>query len=355
MAGLPSLRVLAVAALAPHVSARAQTRPRDDASFAAMRRLRAKLTEVNSLAAELQQTGALTSDAVTMIDSAFATLEREFGGLEEGDARELLFMSQVMRGTLYQQARGLSDEEVEHLPGAYTFSSPRLWDAYYRNTSAEAVYDWYGSWSSGIEGAEFKSADGLVWMADTLGGVLRPYLSNRSLVLMLGSGKSDLSEKMYEEGFVNIVNVDISRAVLDQQKSRVESAMPSMRWVHGNVSALSFAKEMFDIIVDKGTLDAMESNRPLLRTAVQEAWRVLKPRGLLMSISPSKPELRVDSHLRRFAEWEKCHSHPMKLTENQDGQPVIYMHVCCRPPHSHWQKLLGGLSWAAGFSSSSEL
>merc|ERR1719181_2338908 len=112
-------------------------------------------------------------------------------------------MAAIIRGTLTQKTKGLSDDEVE-ADGSYTYANPRYWDDYYNRTTEEERFDWYGSWDTQID-AELPSGK-----VTQLGQLLRPYLAAESKILMLGCGNSDMSEKMYRDGLENIMNVDIS-------------------------------------------------------------------------------------------------------------------------------------------------
>merc|ERR1712232_421000 len=102
---------------------------------------------------------------------------------------------------------------------------------------------------------------------------------------MLGCGNSDMSEKMYQDGYESIVNVDISEKLLENLRTRLAAKMPRMRWQYANASALAFDSKSFDVTIDKGTFDAIEQNRGLLGQAAKEAHRVLKPGGYFLSVT----------------------------------------------------------------------
>lgn len=46
-------------------------------------------------------------------------------------------------------------------------------------------------------------------------------------ILMVGCGNSQLSQQMFEAGYKNICNIDISPTVIDQMKK----LSPSMEWL----------------------------------------------------------------------------------------------------------------------------
>ncbi|WVQ81672.1 hypothetical protein IAT38_003797 [Cryptococcus sp. DSM 104549] len=109
-------------------------------------------------------------------------------------------------------------------------------------------------------------------------------------ILMLGCGNSALGEVMYDAGWTNIVNLDYSKTVIEQMKERHAEKRPLMTWQEMDVLNLEFAEDEFDLVVDKGTMDAMlttkgdpwNPNEKDVQTCTQEvseAIRVLRKRS----------------------------------------------------------------------------
>ena len=69
-------------------------------------------------------------------------------------------------------------------------------------------------------------------------------------VLMAGCGNSRLSEDMFEDGFANISNVDISRVVIDQMGDKYKDK-PALTFQQMNVCSLEFPDESFDAVTAK--------------------------------------------------------------------------------------------------------
>jgi cell division GTPase FtsZ len=77
------------------------------------------------------------------------------------------------------------------------YGDPKYWDETYKNSRGDALYDWLESY-------------------ETLQGVLSLYLKNQNMrILVLGCGNAGFSEDLYDHGFKNQVNVDISSVVID--------------------------------------------------------------------------------------------------------------------------------------------
>jgi 2-polyprenyl-3-methyl-5-hydroxy-6-metoxy-1,4-benzoquinol methylase len=48
---------------------------------------------------------------------------------------------------------------------------------------------------------------------------------------MLGCGNSKLSEQMYDAGYCDIVNIDISESVVEQMKASTDAKNKNMKWL----------------------------------------------------------------------------------------------------------------------------
>lgn len=87
-------------------------------------------------------------------------------------------------------------------------------------------------------------------------------LKKTDSILMLGCGNSKLSEQMYEDGYTNILNVDISPTVIEQMRKISEEKGHNMKWeVMDATNMPDISDGTFDAIIDKGTLDALISGR----------------------------------------------------------------------------------------------
>ncbi|CAK5283375.1 unnamed protein product [Mycena citricolor] len=125
-------------------------------------------------------------------------------------------------------------------------------------------------------------------------------------ILMLGCGNSTLSQDMYDDGYKNIVNTDYSRIVIEQMRTRHETARPDMEWVEMDVRDLKFPDESFDVAIDKGTMDAMMTAKGDVwdppeqvvkdcTAEVSEVLRTLKAGGTFIYLTFGQPHFR-----RRF-------------------------------------------------------
>jgi SAM-dependent methyltransferase len=306
-------------------SAAKKSKP-SDGSTASYLELAMRLAQATEAASAIQNAGKLDSEAARALDIEMTDIEGQIEGLDGDIARDLRAMVSVVRGTMYQKTEGLTDEQVEKLGNSYTYANPRYWDDYYNKTSEEERFDWYGSWDQ-----EAVLPDG---SASTLGELMRPHLDKQpsQKTLMFGCGNSDMSAKMYKAGYEDIVNIDISDHLIEGLRAQHEKEMPKMKWQFMSVDDLKFDTGSFDITVDKGTLDAIEQNLPLLQAAIKEAHRTLKSGGVFVSVTFNPVGLRIEKQLQANAEWGECHSQSFeKPVHNRKDDRVYHVHACTKP------------------------
>lgn len=108
---------------------------------------------------------------------------------------------------------------------------------------------------------------------------------------MVGCGNSELSEQMYDTGMCeDIVNIDISEAVIRQMQERSAGKRPKMSYLLMDVLQMDFPDAHFQVVLDKGTLDAIltddeEATLSKVDTMFAEVSRVLQVGGRYLCVS----------------------------------------------------------------------
>ena len=74
---------------------------------------------------------------------------------------------------------------------------------------------------------------------------------------MIGCGNSKLSEDLYDVGYHSLVNIDISEIVIKQMNARNNIKRPEMKFIKMDLLDMKLDSESFQVVVDKGTLDAI--------------------------------------------------------------------------------------------------
>lgn len=76
-------------------------------------------------------------------------------------------------------------------------------------------------------------------------------------ILNVGAGNSRLSEEMYDDGFQNIMNIDISSTVVNAMKEKYTDR-PTMRYEVQDIRSMDGLNDgAFDVVIDKGTMDSV--------------------------------------------------------------------------------------------------
>ncbi|NXX32778.1 MET13 protein, partial [Nicator chloris] len=151
------------------------------------------------------------------------------------------------------------------------FGSARYWDHFFRQRG-QRPFEWYGAFPE-------------------LCPVLHKYVRPRDKVLVVGCGNSELSEQMYDVGMCeDIVNIDISDAVIRQMQERSASTRPKMSYLLMDMLQMDFPDAHFQVVLDKGTLDALltdeeEATLAKVDQMFAEISRVLQVGGRYLCVS----------------------------------------------------------------------
>ncbi|OLL24445.1 Queuine tRNA-ribosyltransferase-like protein [Neolecta irregularis DAH-3] len=151
---------------------------------------------------------------------------------------------------------------------------------------------------------------------DQIKDFIIPFLTKNSRILQLGCGNSELSGNLYDDGFQNIVNVDFSNTLISEMIQRYKNK--PMEWTVADARELRYSGE-FDVIIDKGCLDAMISYTGSVwdppeyvtencRKEIDGVMRGLKVNGVFIYITYAQPHFRL-RYLERV-EWT-CQVHKL--------------------------------------------
>ncbi|KAG5681408.1 hypothetical protein PVAND_010846 [Polypedilum vanderplanki] len=191
------------------------------------------------------------------------------------------------------------------------FATKDYWNKFFQKRGKSA-FDWYG---------EFPE----------LCGILSRYIKTKDIILNVGCGNSKLSVDMYNTGYHEITNIDLSEVVIDQMKRTYRDCGT---WLSMDATKMAFDDEKFSVILDKGTLDAMMSEDVTeSKIAIEyfsEVKRVLKNGGRFIIISLLQEHILTalsyfpsNNFLMRVI---RCHDAEMKTAnsnEDKTSMPVF--------------------------------
>lgn len=94
---------------------------------------------------------------------------------------------------------------------------------------------------------------------------------------------------MYDVGYTNLTNIDISEVVI-KQMSKTYRDRVNCKWLQMDATAMTFENESQSVVLDKGTLDAMMSEESdalneMVQKYFSEITRVLKTMGRYVCVS----------------------------------------------------------------------
>ncbi|KFK31188.1 hypothetical protein AALP_AA6G079900 [Arabis alpina] len=156
------------------------------------------------------------------------------------------------------------------------FTSKENWDKFFTLRGNDDSFEWYAEWPQ---------------LRDSLLPLLQASSSSSSgsfQILVPGCGNSRLSEHLYDAGFRDITNVDFSKVVISDMLRRNIRTRPELRWRVMDITKMQLADGSFDMVLDKGALDALmepEVGTKLGNDYLSEAKRVLKPGGKFICLT----------------------------------------------------------------------
>ncbi|XP_075058532.1 EEF1A lysine methyltransferase 4 [Mixophyes fleayi] len=138
--------------------------------------------------------------------------------------------------------------------------------------------------------------------------------------LVLGCGTSSLSVDLHKEGVSPLVSIDYSPVCIMEMEQR-NAGVPDMSWMVMDARQLQFPDGTFDLVIEKGTLDAMmvdekdpwtvtQATANLVDEVLSEVSRVLAPNGCFISITFSPPHFRTRHYAQPQYDWSvSCDSY----------------------------------------------
>mmetsp|Transcript_29956 Transcript_29956/g.45811 ORF Transcript_29956/g.45811 Transcript_29956/m.45811 type:complete len:125 (+) Transcript_29956:262-636(+) len=116
-----------------------------------------------------------------------------------------------------------------------------------------------------------------------------------------------MCEEMYDCGFTQIWNMDISSVCIEQMRTRNKDRRSSLKWDVMDCRDLKYPSETFDLVIDKSTIDALLCGSCAYMNVgmmMKECQRVLKTGGYYVAVSYGVPENREFHFMRAHLKFE---------------------------------------------------
>ncbi|KAG0456449.1 hypothetical protein HPP92_024237 [Vanilla planifolia] len=214
---------------------------------------------------------------------------------------------------------------MELLETLNDFTSKENWDKFFSLRGSGDSFEWYAEWPS-IKGLLLGELSALTSAATEGNG--KP---KSPQVLVPGCGSSRLSEHIYDAGFHQITNIDFSKVVISDMLRRNVRSRPEMRWRVMDMTDMQFREESFDVVLDKGALDAlMEPNigLELGNKYLNQVKRVIKSGGKYLCLTLGESHvLGLLFSLFRFGWRTSVHSVPQKPDNKSTFQTFMLVFI----------------------------
>nr|XP_034180029.1 eEF1A lysine and N-terminal methyltransferase homolog [Osmia lignaria] len=150
------------------------------------------------------------------------------------------------------------------------FSQVDYWNTFFKKRGKKH-FEWYGEYPE-------------------LCSLLLKYIKVKDNILIVGCGNSTVSMCLYDAGYRNITNIDISHIVIKQMHDINASVRPDLVYEQMDATRLTYSDDTFSVILDKGTLDALmpdtkEETLSIINKYFKEISRVLRNGGRYICVS----------------------------------------------------------------------
>mmetsp|Transcript_10597 Transcript_10597/g.16056 ORF Transcript_10597/g.16056 Transcript_10597/m.16056 type:complete len:266 (+) Transcript_10597:226-1023(+) len=173
------------------------------------------------------------------------------------------------------------------------YGEPVYWQARYQEELDKMV-------ASGFEDFDwYLPFEGVYTTMESVVDTKKPHK-----VLILGIGRSNIIDVLYEKGFRDITAIDISPLLIAQMQNKYRNFSGVDFYVMDARELHQFKDESFSLIIDKGCLDCIFCGLDLYESSMRfcsEVFRVLQNEGYCVMISHAPPPARVP--YLRSAPW----------------------------------------------------
>ena len=166
------------------------------------------------------------------------------------------------------------------------YGDPKYWENRYKNS--KSTFDWLEDYNS---------------LKSIISDLIPEENKKFSSILNLGCGNSLLCEEMYDDGYKNIINIDLSETVIKYMEKRNKEIRKKLKFFVMDCRELNINNNSIDLAIDKSTIDALlcgENSFINVAKMLKEVQRVLKIGGYYLMISYGCPENRLIHIERKF-------------------------------------------------------
>jgi SAM-dependent methyltransferase len=190
----------------------------------------------------------------------------------------------------------------------FAYGDAEYWEKRYAKSDTD--FDWFFGW-------------------ETLSTKIADFYRPTDRVLLLGCGNSRMPRDMLDIGFPLIASIDLSPTVIAQLQETYKGES-RLQWFEMNCAKLGFPDQSFDLVIDKGTIDAImcgDDCDELVNDTMSEAFRVLTDGGHFVCITFGSPGERFPAMRAVRRKWRVYPPIVMPPTDiiEDDGCDYIYI------------------------------
>jgi SAM-dependent methyltransferase len=195
------------------------------------------------------------------------------------------------------------------------FGRQEYWNDFYKQhqSSDSSSFSWYSGWND---------------LEPFVKELIAPARKDESRILIPGVGNdADTIVGMYDAGYTNLVAFDYAPEGIECTRRLLgRDRTGSVELLVADARNMPFDSMTFDAILEKGTLDAIylsggrrdknNLSKKHLDMAVREMARVLKPGGIMMSVTAACVDKVQASFAEHSSDWLQLRDGSFHITED---------------------------------------
>jgi SAM-dependent methyltransferase len=138
-------------------------------------------------------------------------------------------------------------------------------------------------------------------------------------LLDVGCGNSGLGAALWSRGWTRQTHIDVSEVVIARMKALYRDVAGQCgEWIAMDATQMRFDDASFDIVLEKGTLDALDctpEEQKVCHAIVRECSRVLRPGGVLLVVTHGDPRRRLPLLQQEQFGWASVETRALGYSE----------------------------------------
>jgi len=149
-----------------------------------------------------------------------------------------------------------------------------------------------------------------------------------------------MPQELADDGYPEVISIDISDVAVEKMATKF-AHIPGLKFLQMDATKMTFKDNSFDVVFDKGTLDALYTgSAEMVKNVIPEVYRVLRPGGIFVSVTFGAPRSRKDLNMtskliapkQSAPGWARFHTVVLERNEiSESSHNSYYIYIMTKP------------------------